>query len=192
MNLEETKNLVSKMFDCSWVKWLHDGTKPANNNFERTLNAVVGTILPIHCARCLNLNGCCFVKTKAPAIPLHEKCHCKLIDITLITPKITCPIEKFTKYIFDGSKSKGKKELFESWGYSIIDSENLVREFTRLAKLKYQCGEYSLGNLDAYGQRISIIITLPKKNGMGEVSFVSGWMVYPNGEIVLTTPYGGK
>ena len=42
-------------------------------------------------------------------------------------------------------------------------------------------------NLD-YEQRISIIITLPKKNGTGEVSFVSGWMVYPNGEIVLTTP----
>lgn len=82
--------------------------------------------------------------------------------------------------------------MFESWGYSIIDSENLVREFARQAKLKYQCGEYSLGNLDAYGQRISIIITLPKKNGMGKVSFVSGWMVYPNGEIVLTTPYGGK
>ena len=34
INLEETKNLVSKMFDCSWVKWLHEGTKPANNNFE--------------------------------------------------------------------------------------------------------------------------------------------------------------
>ena len=46
MNLEETRNLVSKMFDCSWVKWLHEGPKPANNNFERTLNAVVGTILP--------------------------------------------------------------------------------------------------------------------------------------------------
>ena len=37
-----------------------------------------------------------------------------------------------------------------------------------------------------------MIITLPKKNGTGEGSFVSGWMVYPNGEIVLTTPYGGK
>ena len=82
--------------------------------------------------------------------------------------------------------------MFDSWGYSIIYSEYLVEELTRQAKLNYQCGEYSLGNLDAYGQRISIIITLPKKNGMGEVSFVSGWMVYPNGEIVLTTPYGGK
>ena len=82
--------------------------------------------------------------------------------------------------------------MFESWGYSIIDATALVQEFTKQAKLKYQCGEYSLGGLDAYGQRISIIINLPKKNGGGVVSFVSGWMVYPDGEIVLTTPFGGK
>ena len=192
MNLEETKNIVSKLFNCSWVKWIHEGTKLADNNFEKTLNAVIRTILPVHCARCLNLNGCCFVKEKAPINPLHERCHCKLIDIGIITPKATCPIEKFTKYLFDESKSNGKKDLFDSWGYSIIDSEKLVQEFIKQAKLKYQCGEYNLGSVDAYGQRISIVITLPKKNGGGVVSFVSGWMVYPDGEIVLTTPYGGK
>lgn len=81
MNLEETKNIVSKLFNCSWVKWIHEGTKPADNNFEKTLNAVIGTILPVHCARCLNLNGCCFVKEKSPINQLHERCHCKLIDI---------------------------------------------------------------------------------------------------------------
>ena len=192
MNIEETKIIVSKLFNCSWVKWIHEGTKSADNNFEKTLNAVIGTILPVHCARCLNLNGCCFVKEKAPITPLHERCHCKLIDIGLITPKVACPIDQFTKYLFDENKSNGKKDLFESWGYSIIDAATLVQEFTKQAKLKYQCGEYSLGGLDAYGQRISIIITLPKKNGGGVVSFVSGWMVYPDGEIVLTTPYGGK
>ena len=82
--------------------------------------------------------------------------------------------------------------MFESWGYSIIDAEKLAQEFIKQAKLKYQCGEYNLGSVDAYGQRISIKITLPKKNGGGVVSFVSGWMIYPDGEIVLTTPYGGK
>lgn len=109
MNLEETKNLVSKMFDCSWVKWLHEGTKPTNNNFERTLNAVVGTILPIHCARCLNLNGCCFVKTKAPAIPLHEKCHCKLIDISLITPKLVALLKNLQNIFLMKVKARVKK-----------------------------------------------------------------------------------
>ena len=35
MNLEETKNIVSKMFNCSWVKWIHEGTKPADNNLKK-------------------------------------------------------------------------------------------------------------------------------------------------------------
>jgi hypothetical protein len=40
----------------------------------------------------------------------------------------------------------------------------------------------------------SIIYTclIPRKNGTGEVSFVTGWMVNPGGEIKLNTPYGGK
>ena len=42
------------------------------------------------------------------------------------------------------------------------------------------------------GQRISVLIEIPKKNGEGMVTFISGWMVYPNGHIQLTTPYGGK
>ena len=82
--------------------------------------------------------------------------------------------------------------MFESWGYSIIDSENSVRELIKQAKLKNQCREYNSGSLDVYGQRISIIITLPKKIGIGDVPFVTGWMVYPDGKIVLTTPYGEK
>lgn len=29
-------------------------------------------------------------------------------------------------------------------------------------------------------------------DGFGDVSFVTGWMVKPNGQIKLNTPYGGK
>ena len=42
----------------------------------------------------------------------------------------------------------GKKDLFESWGYSIMDSENLTQEFMQQAKLAYMAGEYILGTLD--------------------------------------------
>lgn len=41
-------------------------------------------------------------------------------------------------------------------------------------------------------QRISIRIEIPRKTGEGTVSFESGWMVYPNGLIQLSTQYGGK
>ena len=82
--------------------------------------------------------------------------------------------------------------MFESWGYSIIDSEYLQQEFIKQAKLAYSVGEYELGKLDKYGQRINVVIKLKWKNTNEYVSFVSGWMVYPNGRTVLTTPYGGK
>ena len=39
---------------------------------------------------------------------------------------------------------------------------------------------------------MNIEIKLKRKDKDGYVTFRSGWMVYPNGRIVLTTPYGGK
>ena len=188
-NFEMVDDLI---VNNSWIEWNHFGIP----NEAGILRETIRTLMLIfgHCLVCTKLDGCYFVERNMPNQPQHNNCDCTTLTISRDQVKhkaiSECDIRKFEEYIFKGIG--GKKELFESWGYSIIDSENLVREFTRQAKLKYQCGEYSLGNLDAYGQRISIIITLPKKNGMGEVSFVSGWMVYPNGEIVLTTPYGGK
>ena len=52
-------------------------------------------------------------------------------------------------------------------------------------------GEYKLGKLNDKGQRISIRVEIPRKSKQEEVSFVTGWMVYPNGRIQITTPYGG-
>lgn len=34
--------------------------------------------------------------------------------------------------------------------------------------------------------------TGPRKDNDSTVSFVTGWIVYPNGQIKLTTPYGDK
>lgn len=53
-------------------------------------------------------------------------------------------------------------------------------------------GEYTLGMLNMHGQRISIQVTLPRKDGTGSVIFITGWMVEANGKIRLVTPYGGK
>ena len=100
--------------------------------------------------------------------------------------------KKFSEYVFVYSQVDDKKELFEAWGYDIMDSEYLQKEFIRQAKLAYEVGDYELGLLNEYGQRISIGIVLKKKNKNEYATFASGWMVYPNGRIVLTTPYGGK
>ena len=82
--------------------------------------------------------------------------------------------------------------MFESWGYSIEDSEWLRQEIKKQGLEKYVAGEYMLGVLDERGQRISIRIELPRRDKEENVSFITGWMVYPNGLIQLTTPYGGK
>lgn len=68
----------------------------------------------------------------------------------------------------------------------------LKEEIEKQGLEKYRNGDYTLGQLNVYGQRISIMVELPRKNGDGRVSFITGWMVKPNGLIQLITPFGGK
>ena len=49
-----------------------------------------------------------------------------------------------------------KKQLFESWGYGIMDAEYLQQEFIKQAKLGYSVGDYELGQLNDFGQKISV------------------------------------
>lgn len=189
--LREAKEYTIKMLSEHWVQWIHSGTKPAITSAEKDLNTAIGA-MSSHCAKCLNLNGCCFVKDKCPSKPLHPKCHCYTIDIPSPTAYAQCPIEKIRDYIFSDSKNKGKKYMFESWGYSTLDSEKIKNEIERQATISYSVGDYKLGKLNEYGQRISITITLKRVNENDYVSFLTGWMVYPDGRIVLVTPYGGK
>lgn len=187
LNLDDANANAMKMFSTNWVKWIHEGTKPAETVDEKSSNAKT---ISAHCPTCLNLNGCCFTVDKCPQMPLHPKCHCYTINIPSIQPKIVCAIEKFSKYVF--REDSDKKELFELWGYSIIHSEELQHEFIQQAERSYSMGDYVLRRLDDYGQRIDIEIKLKRKNKDGYVTFKSGWMVYPNGKIFLTTPYGDR
>ena len=101
---------------------------------------------------------------------------------------------KFDPYLFNTNslQTHNKEILFKEWGYTVEDARWLQAEIERQAREKYISGEYTLGRLNWNGQRISIRITIPRKDGSGEVSFITGWMVEPNGKLRLTTPYGGK
>lgn len=110
-------------------------------------------------------------------------------------PQVTaeCEIEKFTKYVFSQKyKNNGKMKLFLSWGYDTIDAQYLVEEFIRQAEEKYANGDFILEVLNEYGQRISIIIEIMRRDGNGIARFLTGWMVYPDGYIKLTTPFEGE
>lgn len=140
----------------------------------------------------------CYNTLLRPLVFVHENCHCKKEfippPISGVTAIAECDIDKFLKYIFnpDPVKNKGKKDLFESWGYDIMYSTWLQAEFIQQAQEKYAMGDYALGDLDLYGQKINIKIVLHRNDGKPSVSFTTGWMVYPKGKIRLVTPYGDK
>ena len=151
-----------------------------------------------HCEVCLKLDNCWFLRSKAPPWPHHPHCHCALepisYSIVLKNSVAKSKFSKFDPYLFDPDNfyKHGKNKMFESWGYSINDSRWLQKEIEKQALEKYISGDYFLGKLNKEGQRISIRIEIPGKNAKETVSFITGWMVYPNGHIQLTTPYGGE
>ncbi len=163
-----------------WVRWTHHAEGKT------------------HCEECLMLDGCWFSKNNAPPCPHHPFCHCTLdpIDYTavMMNAAANSAYSKFDPYLFDPEHSykHGKNRAFESWGYTITDSQWLKDEIEKQALEKYLSGNYALGKLDSRGQRINIRVTIPRKYELGSVSFITGWMVMPDGKLKLNTPYGGK
>ncbi len=189
-----------EIVDNGWVKWFHWGVPDEEGKKRERKRKNLEKLG--HCKECSVLSGCYFVKAKLPQKIadgdglLHPHCDCKLKGIAKPNGKITanCPIEKFTKYIFSDEEKyiqNGKIQLFRDYlGFSKEDSEYLKMEFDTQAKQKYLNGDYEIGKLDEYGQRINITITVnsaTKKN----IKLVTGWMVYPLGKIICTTPLGG-
>ncbi len=163
-----------------WNKWLHQNLSDK------------------HCMECLKLDGCWFQKNKTPLWPHHPFCHCILEEIPyndVITKSSSdSAYSKYDPYLFDtnGEYEHGKDKLFKSWGYSVADAKYLKAEIEKQALEKYTDGNYTLGKLNDKGQRLSIKIEIARKDTGNKVSFITGWMLYPNGHIQLTTPLGGK
>lgn len=173
--------LIRKSADIpDWVKWSHHSQGP---------NC---------CQECLMLDGCWFPLENAPTWPHHPHCHCTLdpIDYTAVMTSAASHSDygKFDPYLFNtqGRHPHGKEKLFKQWGYSVEDARWLQSEIEKQAREKYLLGDFSLGDLDKQGQRINIRVTITRRDTGEPVSFITGWMVYPNGQIQLVTPYGGK
>ncbi|MBQ7466948.1 MAG: hypothetical protein IJS74_02620 [Clostridia bacterium] len=184
--LRNIKEISGNIVNTTWIEWVH----PLIPNEPEILREAIRIAMAIkHCLICTRLDGCYFLESNMPELPLHPYCDCYKENISsdkLKNATAYCPISKFKDYIFtDEIKSKGKMYIFTSMGFSSDDSYTLSTEFERQALSCYLNGNYSLDFLDQNGQRIGIPITL--NNHM----FWSGWMVYPNGKIQLVTPFGG-
>lgn len=185
MNTDEKSFLTAfrtaaDLNSISWVRWIHQ------------------TQGKTHCPTCLKLNECWFYKKKAPKAPQHFLCHCETVPMAYseVVDNATsaAPYSKFDPYLFNVNNkySHSKQAMFESWGYSVADSKWLQTEIEKQGLEKYVSGDYQLGRLNDQGQRISIRVEIPNRTDGSDVSFITGWMVRPNGQITLNTPYGGK
>ena len=81
--------------------------------------------------------------------------------------------------------------MFKSRDFDITDSKYLQAECEKQALEKYVNGNYDLGKLDKYGQRISIRNSIPRKD-TGEKWFRTSPDGWYNKTAKLNTPYGGK
>ena len=170
--------LVRKSADnSSWVEWVHHSEGKT------------------HCPECIKLDGCFFTEAEHPPCPYHPFCHCTLerIDyaVVLTNATVDSKYSKYDVYLFNtlGTYNNHKADLFRLWGYNVDDVPWMKKEWERQAFEKYIAGDYKLNLLDDWGQRINIRIEIPRKDTGEIVSFMSGWMVYPNGKLQLATPY---
>ncbi|MBO4939690.1 MAG: hypothetical protein J6D30_01490 [Clostridia bacterium] len=182
-----------EIVDNSWVKWFHWGVPDEEGKEREEARKRLKGLG--HCSPCTVLSGCYFVKSKLPEKLaegdglLHPYCDCSLKGILNPIIKAYCAIGKFSGYVFsDKYAENGKKALFESFGYTIEDSEWLKAEYERQAKQKYLNGDYIVRGLDPqYGQDINMVIELTTPMGRN-VQFISGWKVHPLGLITCNTP----
>jgi len=110
-----------------------------------------------------------------------------------LAAKGTAPVAKFSDYIFKEGATHGKDAVFKGLGYEASHSAQLAQMWEQQAAAKFAKGDYTLGKLDQYGQRINITIDVP---GVGasagkSSSMTSGWMMKPDGTISLNTPFSG-
>ena len=106
---------------------------------------------------------------------------------------VKADVRKFSEYIFKEGSASGKEVVFKNLGYSSKDSELLTKIYKEQASVKYASGNYTLGTLDNFGQRINIEIELPGVgSAAGKTSYInSGWMIKADGSISLNTPFSG-
>ncbi len=117
----------------------------------------------------------------------------RLENPLVLNARATAPVQKFADYVFRRGATHGKDAVFRELGYAEEHSARLAKMWEEQGAAKFANGEYTLGKLDQYGQRIDIEIEVP---GIGSASgktshMRSGWMVQPDGSIKLNTPFSG-
>ncbi len=109
------------------------------------------------------------------------------------TVRVIVDPRKFSEYVFKENADHGKDIVFKSLGYTKQQSDDLAELYRKQGAERFGKGDFKLGKADCHGQRIVIEIVLP---GVGEsrgktVYIKTGWMILPDGNIRLNTPFTG-
>lgn len=175
-----------------WVKWKHSGIPDEEGKIRERARADAERNR--HCKVCTALSGDYFPSFNMPLYPQHLYCDCMLFSVSKPVSQAVanCALTKFTEYIFgEKYKDNGKIKLFKDLGFTVGDSEYLKYEFEEQAKRKYLNGNYALGKLNEYGQRITIEIKL-SSSLKNDIILKTGWMIRPLGYITCNTPLGDR
>ena len=186
--LEDARRLLKNILGVDG-----DGFVIRNSTSNKTIETCNGIAtkddLTNTCALCVALNKTVFKNDNKPEY-YHPNCKCKNESYNLATVTFDFPMSKITSYLF---KDESKKELFESMGYDISDSNYLYTLMAENAKRKFMQGDYVLTKLSCHGQKLNIILELTGKNKKaGKIYKIkTGWTAYPYGCLHNNTPFGG-
>ena len=139
------------------------------------------------CEICVALNKTAYKIINKPEYR-HPNCRCRYEIAGNIAVTLDFPKKKITGYMF---VNPSKAKLIRSMGYLPEDADELYRTIAEYAIAKYEKGDYVLGKLDKYGQKINISVKCRgKREKEGRTyDFYTGWTVYPNGELKNNTPF---
>ncbi len=177
-----------KIVNENFIKRIHRGV-PDQEGDERE-NIRNNLAMLRHCKPCTALSGCYFANNNKPKTHFYCDCNESAIETPYEQSVAERDIRKFSEYVFNEKyKVNGKNKLFWLLGFHKEDSAYLKSEYEKQAKQKYLKGDYTLGKLDNFGQRINVTIDLATPTHT-DIKLITGWMVHPLGKITCTTPLG--
>ena len=119
----------------------------------------------------------------------NTKSDAEKVNQNTSSVKIEVDERKFSEYALDPNNSNGKSDIFNSYGYNKSNSAELSKLYQTQAQQKYSSGQYTLGKLDQWGQRITIDVTIGNADKFTIIQ--TGWMINPDGSLRLVTPFAG-
>jgi hypothetical protein len=102
---------------------------------------------------------------------------------------IVVDVRKFSDYVLDPAKARGKDGVFINLlGFRALhrgDAAELAALYARRAREAIDAGDIEVGRPTIFGLRCTIAVTVRG------VALRSGWLLEPDGQLRLVTPFSG-